>query len=88
MTDMDGLFNFTTRMSVFGRMVSNCLGRQVVQNAGKLNISSGPTSDRHTALQTNGLPHTVRTNTNTRKPWYNKYTITAASHTLSQTVPT
>eukprot|EP00978_Attheya_sp_CCMP212_P012444 scaffold31070_cov46-Attheya_sp.AAC.7 len=34
------------------------LGRQVVQNAGKLNFPPGPTSDRHTALQTNGLPHT------------------------------
>eukprot|EP00978_Attheya_sp_CCMP212_P042863 scaffold269110_cov65-Attheya_sp.AAC.1 len=41
------------------------LGRQVVQNAGKLNIPSGPTSDRHTALQTNGLPHTVRRSSNT-----------------------
>eukprot|EP00978_Attheya_sp_CCMP212_P033822 scaffold138543_cov31-Attheya_sp.AAC.1 len=69
-------------------MVRIRLGRQVVQNAGKLNIPSGPTSDRHTALQTNGLPHTVRTNTNARKPWYNKYTITATSHTLSQNVPT
>eukprot|EP00978_Attheya_sp_CCMP212_P009368 scaffold22127_cov63-Attheya_sp.AAC.1 len=24
-------------------------------------LAPGPTSDRHTALQTNGLPHTVRT---------------------------
>eukprot|EP00978_Attheya_sp_CCMP212_P013619 scaffold34204_cov39-Attheya_sp.AAC.2 len=68
----------------------NRLGRQVVQNEGKLlNIPTGPTSDRHITLQTNGLPHTtVHTNTNTCKSWYNKYTITTASHTLPHTVLT
>ena len=74
---------------------------QVCKHKNTLRQTSGPecreTRTSPLVPHQTGIPHynlsdspyrLYSTNTNARKPWYNQYIITAANHSLSQTILT